>query len=62
MLLRKGVDDFVNVLLAQAVFVAIFDKAFAGIEHKDAFATVRLLFIQHDDAGRDTGAIKQVGR
>ncbi|MNP60784.1 hypothetical protein D3C76_1558970 [compost metagenome] len=61
-LLSKGVDDFVNVLLPQAVFIAIFNEAFTGIQHKDAFAAVGVLFIQHDDAGWDACAVKQVGR
>ena len=51
-----------NILAAQAVFIAVFGKAFAGIDHKDAAASVRVLFINHDNTGRNAGAIKQVGR
>ena len=61
-LLAKGIDNFMNVLLAQAVFVTVFDKALAGIDHKDAFAAGGVFFIQHQNTGGNAGAIKQVGR
>ncbi|MNO68732.1 hypothetical protein D3C76_595710 [compost metagenome] len=60
-----------DVLLAQPVLVAIFDKAFAGIDHKQPLlmvsqciegAGVGALFVDDDDAGRNTGAVEQVGR
>ena len=59
---RIGIDDLVDVLVAQAVFRAVFDEAFGGIDHENAFARGGVLFIQHQDAGGNAGAIKQVGR
>ena len=37
-LLGEGVDDAVDVLLAQAVLVAVLDEALAGVDHEDALA------------------------
>ena len=51
-----------NILAAQAVFITVFDIAFAGVDHEDAFATGRLFLVQHDDAGRNAGSVEQVGR
>ena len=71
LLTGKGIDDLVDVLLAQPVLVAIFDKAFAGIDHKQALAAVavgldgalvRRLFVDDYDAGRNAGAVEEVGR
>jgi hypothetical protein len=57
----EGVDDAVDVLRAQPVLVAVLDEALAGVDHEDALAARRLL-VQHHDAGRDAGAVEQVGR
>ena len=55
-----------QVLLAQAVFVAVLDEALAGVDHEHAMVAARsgrrVLFVQHQDAGGDASAIKQVGR
>ena len=63
-----------NILAAQAVFIAVFGKAFAGIDHKNTtlcitgFASgaegslLRVLFVDDDNTGRNAGAVKQVGR
>ena len=60
-LLGEHVDDLVDVLAAQAVFVAILHVALAGIDHKDAFAGVGVFLVDDDNAGGDAGAVKQVG-
>ncbi len=62
----EGVDDAVDVLLAQSVLVAVLDVALAGVDHEDA--TLLTLagrgagLVQHQDAGWNAGAIEQVGR
>jgi len=58
----EDVDDAVNVLVAQAVLVAVLHEAFAGVDHEDASAGGGMLLVEHQDAGRDAGAIEQVGR
>ena len=58
----KSVDDAVNILLAQAVFLAILAKAFGCIDHKDGSAAGGLGLIEHNDTGRNAGAVKEVGR
>ena len=59
--LVKRIDNFVDVLLAQFVFVAVFDEAFAGVDHHHTLAGVGVLLVQHQHAGRNARAIKQVG-
>ena len=57
----EGVDDAMNVLLTQPVFVAVFDKALGGVDHKDALSGGRVFFVQHQNTSRDAGAVEQVG-
>ena len=54
-------DDFVDVPLTKAVLVAVLNEVMAGINHKDTLALGGISLIDDDNAGRDTGAIKQVG-
>src|SRR5208282_6619761 len=56
----ESVDDLVNVLLPQAVFVAVLEEAPARIDNKDTFAGGGVLLVEHNDASRDTGSVKQV--
>ena len=56
----EGVDDAVDVLLAQAVLVAVLDEALGGVDHEDALAGGGVLLVEHDDAGGDAGAVKEV--
>ena len=58
----EDVDDLVEVPLAKAVLVAVFDEAFAGVDHHHTLAGVGVLLVQHQHAGRNARAIKQVGR
>lgn len=71
----ESVDDFVNVLLTQTVFVAVFNEAARCVNHKHAAAADNLVcslfgklgglgvfFVDDDDAGRNARAVKQVGR
>ena len=60
-LLGEGVDDPVDVLLAQAVLVAVLDEALGGVDHEDALAGGGVLLVEHHDAGGDAGAVEEVG-
>ena len=51
-----------DVLLAQAVLVAVLDEALGGIDHEDALAGGGVFLVEHEDAGGDAGAVKEVGR
>ena len=50
-----------EVLLAQAVLRAVFVEALAGINHEDALAGGGVFLVEHDDAGRDARAVKEIG-
>ena len=58
----EGVHDPVDVLFAQAVFVAVLDEALGGVDHEDALAGGGVFLVEHQDAGGDAGAVKEVGR
>jgi hypothetical protein len=58
---EEDVDDFVDVHGAEAVFVAVFEVAGAGVDREDAFAGVGVLLVDDDDAGGDAGAVEEVG-
>ena len=60
-LLREGVHDLVDVLLAQAVLVAVLDEALGGVDHEDALAGGGVFLVEHHDAGGDAGAVEEVG-
>ena len=51
-----------NILFPQAVLVAILYIAFAGVNHENAGTISSILFIQHQDTGRNSCAIEQVSR
>ena len=61
-LLVEYIHYLVYVLLTQAVFVTVFFKALAAINHKNAFAVFGIFFIQYKNTGGNAGAVKQVGR
>ena len=50
-----------DVLLAQAVLVAVLDEALGGVDHEDALAGGGVFLVEHHDAGGDAGAVKEVG-
>jgi hypothetical protein len=58
----KNVHDLVDVLLAKAVLVAVLDEPLGGVDHEDALAGVCPFLVEHDDAGWDACAVKQVRR
>ena len=58
----EDIDDLVQVALAEAVFVAVFDEALAGIDHEDAAAGRGVFLVEDEDAGGDAGAVKEIGR
>ena len=51
-----------NVLRAKSIFIAVFHKTFAGIDHKDGSTGFGFGFVDHNNAGGNTGTIEQVGR
>ena len=51
-----------DVLLAEAVLVAVLHEALGGVDHEDALAGVRAFLVEHDDAGGDAGAVEEVRR
>ena len=57
----EDVDDPVDVLLAQAVLVAVLDEALGGVDHEHALAGRRVLLVEHQDASWNARAIEQVG-
>ena len=59
---REGVHDFVDVLGAEPVLVAVFDERFGSVNHEYALAGRSGFLVEHDDAGRDTRAVKQIRR
>ena len=42
-------------------FVAVLHEALGGIDHEDAFAGGGVFLVEHEDAGRNAGAVKEVG-
>lgn len=58
----EHVHDLMDVLAAQTVFVAVFHKAFTGVDHEDAGAGLGMLLVDHDDTSGNAGAVKKVGR
>jgi hypothetical protein len=61
-LLYEGINDLVDVLFTEAIFVAIFDEAFGGVDQKDALAGGGTFLVEHDYAGGNAGAEKEVWR
>ena len=61
-LVVKGIYNFMQILLSQSVLVTILDIAFTRIYHKDTFTALCILFIYHNNTGRNTCTIKQVSR
>ncbi len=51
-----------DVLLAEAVLVAVLDEALRGIDHKDALASGSAFLVEHDYAGRGARAVEKVRR
>ena len=58
---REGVDDLVEVLLAEAVLRAVLLESLGGINHEDALAGGGVFLVEHKDAGGDAGAVKEIG-
>ena len=54
----EHIHDLVDVLFAQAVLVAVLQKALAGIDDEDALAARGVFLVDDHDAGRDTRAVK----
>jgi len=52
----------VQILIAEAVLVAVLDEALAGVNHENTFAGGGVFLVEHNDAGGNAGAVEQVGR
>ena len=50
----------VHVLAAEAVLVAVLHEASTRVDHEDAASGVGVLLVEHQDAGRDAGAVEEV--
>src|SRR5207253_7131861 len=48
-------------LLAEAVLRAVLLESLGGIDHEDALASGGVFLVEHDDAGRDARAVKEIG-
>ena len=51
-----------NILVAQTVFRPVLHKPFTCIDHEHSFSVACIFLVNHNQAGRNTGAVKQVGR
>src|SRR3989338_9442279 len=60
-LFGKDIDDLVNILLSQSVFIAIFDKTIASINHKDTFSGLCIFFVYDYHARWDTSTVEEIG-
>ena len=58
----EGVHDLMDVLFAEAVFRAVLHEALRGVDHKDALAGGSVFLVEHEDAGRDARAVKEIRR
>jgi len=58
----KNIHNLFDILLAQAVLVAVLDESLAGIDHEDAMARAGTCFVDDDDAGGNARAIEEIGR
>ena len=58
----EGIHDLVDVLGAEAVLVAVFHEALGGVDHEDALAGMGVFLVEHEDAGGDARAVKEIGR
>src|SRR5207245_1456760 len=59
--IREDINNLVQVALTEAVLVAVFDEALAGIDHKNALAGGGVFLIEHKDTSRNAGAVKEIG-
>jgi len=57
----ENIDDLMDVLSTKPILVPVLQESFAGINHENAFANVCILFVQNDDASRDTSSVKEIG-
>src|SRR5262249_16814998 len=51
-----------DVLLAKAVLVAVFDEALRAVHHENALPAPSSFLVEYHDAGGNTGAVKEVRR
>lgn len=54
--------DFVNIPLAQAVLVSVFDIVMACIDHENALTVIGIGFVNNDNTSRNSRTVKEVGR
>ena len=54
------VNNLVNILLSQAILIAIFDESFARIDEEYILALIGSFFVKHDDTRWNTCPVEQV--
>ncbi len=62
LLLVPHIDNALDVLLAQTVFVAVLHKSVLCINEEDTLTVDGVMFVQNKDASRYARTIEEVGR
>jgi len=57
----EHINNLINILLSQAILIAIFNESLVRINHKDTSATLSILLVDNNNTGWNTSSIKQVG-
>ena len=57
-LLRKRIDNPVDVLLTQPVLGTVLSEPPGGVDHEHALACSGVFLVKHDDAGGDARAVE----
>ena len=60
--LEESLYNTLNVLLAEAVLVAVLLVTLTGINEKNSFTAVGVFLVNEDDAGRDARTVEKIGR
>src|SRR5659263_469552 len=55
------IHNLVDILLTKTIFIAIFDKTLARINHNNIFSVFCIFLIQYNQRSRNASSIKQVG-
>ncbi len=58
----EDINNLVKIHVAQSVLGAILHVSCACVDHEDAFAGMSIYFVDDDNAGGNTGAVKEVCR
>src|SRR5207249_11336898 len=58
----KDINNFPDIPFAEAILVAVLYEALGSVDHENAPTASGVLFVEDDDAGRDSCAVEQVCR